>query len=52
MPSRQAYEENARIVISELFPQLSDLAMEAAVWLLVDFLMRLETISANMPGEQ
>jgi hypothetical protein len=47
--ARDKYEQHARIVIDQLFPQWPDEARASLVWLLVDFLLSLDGICAKMP---
>jgi hypothetical protein len=49
MPTREAYEDNATIVIRQLFPMWPAETRDALIWLLVDFLLSLDGICSSMP---
>jgi hypothetical protein len=44
MPTKAQYEENAKIAIEELFPNLSTFAVAALVFLVVDALLSLDAL--------
>ena len=48
MPTKAQYDENARKALSGLFPNMSDEAFEALVFLVVDALMSLDAIADNI----
>ena len=51
MAGRDDYETKARIVVEELFPQLTPIAKEALAWLVADTLLSLDAIAVSMPSE-
>jgi hypothetical protein len=46
MPTRDEYRTHARTVVLELFPNLSEDATTALVWLIADFLLSLDAMTA------
>lgn len=48
MPTKAQYDDNTRKALSGLFPNMSDEAFEALVFLIVDALMSLDAIAASI----
>jgi hypothetical protein len=47
MPDKDQYVRNATIVVAALFPQWTDEAKAALVWLIVDALLSLDGIATE-----
>ena len=47
MMTKNQYEEQVRIVVQELFPNLSEPAVDAFVFLIGDFLLSLDAMAAS-----